>query len=90
MGIVRLPRHLLRHIDVPGECVAAGTTIAEVMRDLERQFLGMTAYLIDEHGALRRHVNIFIGEQLVRDREQLSDPLDAEAQVYVMQALSGG
>ena len=90
MVTVRLPRHLLRHVDAPGECMAAGSTVAEVMEDLERQFPSMTAYLVDEHGALRQHVNISIGERLVRDRERLSDPLDAEAQVYVMQALSGG
>ncbi len=90
MATVRLPRHLLRHVDAPDECVAAGATVAEVIGDLERQFPGMTGYLVDDQGALRQHVNLFIGERLIRDRRRLSDPLDADAEIYVMQALSGG
>ena len=90
MATVRLPRHLLRHVDAPDECVAAGATLAEVMADLERQFPGMTSYLVDDQGALRQHVNIFVGERLIRDRQRLSDRVDADAEICVMQALSGG
>jgi hypothetical protein len=90
MATVQFPRHLLRHVDVPGECMAVGATVAEVVADLERQFPGVRAYLVDDHGALRQHVNIFIGERLLRDRERLSDPVDSDGMIHVMQALSGG
>jgi sulfur-carrier protein len=39
---------------------------------------------------LRRHVNVFVGEEPIRDRERLSDRVTAEARVFIMQALSGG
>jgi hypothetical protein len=51
---------------------------------------GMGSYLVDDHGALRRHVNIFVNEELVKDRTRLKDPVRPGDRVFVMQALSGG
>jgi sulfur-carrier protein len=65
-------------------------TVAELVAALNRQHPGLADYLIDEQGALRKHVNIFVGETLVYDRRALSDRLDADDEVFVMQALSGG
>ena len=47
-------------------------------------------YVLDEHGALRPHMAVFVDGAPVRDREALSDPLGAGSEVFVMQALSGG
>jgi molybdopterin converting factor small subunit len=47
-------------------------------------------YLVDERGRLRKHVNIFIGDAMVRDRAALSDPIADDAEVFIFQALSGG
>jgi len=67
-----------------------GATVAEALLDVERIFPGVRDYLVDERGSLRKHVNIFIGEQWVRDRVALSDPIAEDAEVFVFQALSGG
>lgn len=48
------------------------------------------SYVLDEQGALRRHVVIFVNGVQARDRRRLSDPVGADAEVYVAQALSGG
>lgn len=47
-------------------------------------------YVLDEHGALRKHMNVFVDGQMVHDRAGLSDAVKPEGEVYVMQALSGG
>ena len=47
-------------------------------------------YVVDDQGALRKHVNIFLGNSWLRDRERLSDSIPPGTVVYVMQALSGG
>lgn len=47
-------------------------------------------YVLDERGAVRKHVAVFVNETLVLDREQLSDSLAADDRVTVFQALSGG
>lgn len=69
--------------------VEAGTVV-ELLEQLEKRHPGLKDYLVDERGRLRKHVNIYIGEDLVEDRERLSDPVRASDQVLIFQALSGG
>ena len=46
--------------------------------------------MLDEQGALRKHMAVFIDGEPVHDRTGLSDGVAAASQIYVMQALSGG
>ncbi|MBM0103276.1 MoaD/ThiS family protein [Steroidobacter sp. S1-65] len=64
--------------------------VAGVVRALEARAPGIGFYLCDERGRLRPHVNIFIGNSLIRDRRNLSDPVSAGDKVSILQALSGG
>lgn len=90
MPTVRLPRHLIHQLSVPSVCRAAGSTVAEVLEDIERQFPGVRDYVVDDAGTLRPYVNIFVGEQWIRDRKGLSDQVEETDEITVMQALSGG
>jgi len=74
----------LESIDVSGE------TIARVLTQIETIHRGLTDYIIDENGELRKHVNIFIGNDMISDRVNLSDKLDETDEIYIIQALSGG
>ena len=65
-------------------------TVAEAVSALDQRFPGLADYLVDEQGALRKHVNIFVDDNLIHDRQTLSDPLTAANRVYIFQALSGG
>ncbi len=65
-------------------------TAAEVVMAVDARFPGLGAYIVDERGRLRQHVNIFVGEDLIMDRETLSDAVAADSQVFIFQALSGG
>ncbi|MCA1662787.1 MAG: MoaD/ThiS family protein, partial [Myxococcales bacterium] len=67
-----------------------GATVREVIDALERRHPGFASYVIDEAGRLRRHVNVFVGDEPVRDRERLSDALPPAARLFILQALSGG
>ena len=46
--------------------------------------------VLDEQGAVRHHVAIFVDGQAIRDKRDLAVPLAPAAEVYIMQALSGG
>jgi len=70
--------------------VVESRQIPTILDQLESKFKGIKAYIVDEHGRLRKHVNIFIGDELIKDREKLSDPVAASDEIYIMQALSGG
>ncbi|MCI5081796.1 MAG: MoaD/ThiS family protein [Saprospiraceae bacterium] len=66
------------------------TNIAELLEQIEAVYPGLTDYLVDESGTLRKHVNIYIGEDLIDDRTDLSDALKPQDEVLIFQALSGG
>lgn len=69
--------------------VDAGT-VAGVVAAVEQRYPGLGAYIVEENGALRRHVNIFINDTFIRDRKRLGDPVQPDDHVHIIQALSGG
>jgi len=64
--------------------------VNELLQKVDEQFPGIKSYLVDEHGTLRKHVNIFNDGVLINDRNKLSDLINEKSEVYIMQALSGG
>lgn len=92
MAKVELTRHLhafFPHLKDRSIEVQA-STVAEVVAALEALAPGIGFYVCDERGRLRQHVNIFIGNERIRDRGRLSDPVTADDKVYILQSLSGG
>lgn len=69
---------------------AEGDTVRAVLDAVDERYPGLLAYVLDEHGALRQHVNVFVDRDFVRDRERLSDSVPPQATVSILQALSGG
>ncbi len=69
--------------------VPAGS-VAEVVKAVNEIAPGFADYVLDEHGALRRHVNLCINDTIVIDRKTLSDRVPNDGIVFVFQALSGG
>jgi sulfur-carrier protein len=69
------------------ETSACGGTLAEVLRDLDRQYPGIRFRMIDEQDRIRPHIRIFVnGEETFA----LDRGLDDRDVVQVIQALSGG
>ena len=62
----------------------------ELIDELERRHPGFRSYVVDETGRLRRHVNVFVGEEPIADRERLGDAAPDGDKVFILQALSGG
>ncbi len=67
-----------------------GKTVAEALLEVENKHHGLRDYIVDENGVLRKHVNIFIGNDMIKDRDALGDRLSDGDEMYIMQALSGG
>lgn len=66
------------------------TSVAALIDALEARQPGISFYLCDELGRLRRHVNIFVNGEMVIDRPRLSDRLESSSSVFIAQALTGG
>ena len=69
---------------------AKGNTLAEIFNEIELNCPGVSSYLFDEQGYLRKHVNIFIDGTIIKDRSALSDLFSEKSEIYIIQALSGG
>jgi len=67
-----------------------GKTINEALERANTQFPGIKEYIVDEQGVLRQHVNIFINNEMIQDRNNLGDPIEDLREIYIMQAISGG
>ncbi len=92
MPKVVLTRHLYQYFPAleGRELEVDAETVADVVSQMEKLAPGFAFYICDERGRLRRHVNIFIEENLLRDRACLSDGVEPDSRVFIMQALSGG
>ena len=89
MVAVNFAKAFQRHVDCPGADVAGGT-VAAVLAAYFEQRPAARSYVLDESGAVRRHVAIFHNNDQIADRTTLSDPVDPSDRIDVFQALSGG
>ena len=89
MARVSFTDNLQRHLACPTTTVS-GETVRAVLEAVFADNPKLRSYLLDDQGALRRHVNIFINGAAVRDRDRLADPVAGDDEIFVMQALSGG
>lgn len=82
-------RNLERYISCPAMTVA-GDTVRAALEIVFADNPKLRGYILDDQGHLRKHVLIAVDGEIIADRIKLSDPLAEHAEVYVMQALSGG
>jgi molybdopterin synthase sulfur carrier subunit len=78
-----------RHIPAPERDVPA-RSVDEALSAAFAEEPRLRGYILDDQGGLRRHLSVFVDGQPLRDRRRLSDPVDADSRIYVVQALSGG
>lgn len=81
--------NLKRHVDCP-ESVVAGETVREALDSVFEQQQRLRGYVLDDQQRLRTHMVIYLNGVPVKDRVGLSDAVDENSEIYVMQALSGG
>ena len=84
---VVVPGQLYSYTGGQSQLVAEGTTLGEVLDDLDRRHPGLRFRVVDEHGAIRPHVRFFINRQPAL---ALSHPLADGDELLVVGALSGG
>ena len=91
MAQIKFTRHLVRFFpDLENPTTVPGNSVAELIQNLDKKYPGLAAYIVDERGSLRKHVNIFLEGDLIKDRQSLQDPVSENEEIYIFQALSGG
>jgi hypothetical protein len=82
-------QNLQRHVACPPS-TWPGATVRDVLEAFFAANRQARAYVLDDQGALRHHMAIFVDGVQIQDRASLSDAVPADGEIYVMQALSGG
>ena len=89
MPTVAFTANIQRHVACP-ETVAEGKTVRQVLANVFAANPQARGYVLDDQGSLRHHMTIFVDGRLITDRARLSDPVQANSTIHVMQSLSGG
>ncbi|HEY7484514.1 MAG TPA: MoaD/ThiS family protein [Streptosporangiaceae bacterium] len=87
---VRIPTILRSYTGGESEVKAAGGTLREVIADLDANYSGIAARILDDEGKIRRFVNVYVGDEDVRFVDGLDTATPAGAQVSVIPAVAGG
>ncbi|EDY82488.1 hypothetical protein VDG1235_2111 [Verrucomicrobiia bacterium DG1235] len=82
-------QNLRRHVSCP-EMDVSGDTLRQALESAFKQSPKLRGYILDDQGALHNHVAIVVNGEAITDRSNLSLPMSAGDEIYVMQALSGG
>ncbi len=90
MAVIRVPSPLQRLAGNHRSVSAQGATLAEVIVDLEHQFPGIRARLVDDEGEILSFVNIFVDNEDVRFLQGLRTPVSADAEISIVPAMAGG
>ncbi len=87
---VRIPTILRTYTQDQSQVAAEGATLTHVLDSLESSYPGIKARVVDEKGALRRFVNIYVAEEDVRFADGLDTPTPDGSQVSIIPAVAGG
>ena len=87
---VRIPTILRTYTGGVSEVEANGDTLAAVLDDLDTNYSGIKGRIVDEQGALRRFVNVYVGNDDVRFLESLDTKTPDGTQISVIPAVAGG
>ncbi|AMO21617.1 hypothetical protein GCM10027034_02910 [Ramlibacter solisilvae] len=89
MPFVEFAPALTRHVPCPPQQVSAATLGDALARAFEAA-PAMRHYVLDEQGAVRKHVAVFVNARQIADRSRLDIALEPGDKVHVIQALTGG
>ena len=89
MATVHFTANLRRHVS-SASVESTGDTVKAVLDGAFSANPGLQHYVLDDQGALRKHMRVLVDGESVVDRHHLSDIVKPTSKVWVMQALSGG
>ena len=87
---IRIPTPLRGYTGGAGEVLVRGTTVGEALAELERAHAGILERILDDHGGVRRFVNIYLGERNVSRLDGLETTLPEDPVISIVPAVAGG
>lgn len=90
MPILRIPTPLRTYTNGLSEVAVQGANVAEAMNDLTEQYPTLRPHLYNKEGGLRPFVNLFLGQENIKDLQGLDTPLKDTDQLLLIPSIAGG
>ena len=87
---VKLPQILRRHAGGEAVVQADGSTLREVLKDLESCYPGITKNVVNDDGGLHRFINVYVNDEDARYLGSLETPVKEGDTVSLLPAVAGG
>ena len=87
---VRIPAPLRKLTKDQAMVDTNGSTIEEVLSDLEKNYPGIRERICDETGQIRRFINIFVNGEDIRFKEGIKTKVISNAEISIIPAIAGG
>ncbi|HSF69368.1 MAG TPA: MoaD/ThiS family protein [Nitrospira sp.] len=85
--IIHIPSALRSYTRQQSEVQAEGSTLGEVLSELDNRYPGFRFRIVTEQDKIRPHIRIFVNDE---QAHALLAPLDEDDRIYIVCALSGG
>ena len=90
MTTLRIPTPLRTYTSGQSEVAVSGATIIEALNDLTAQFPAIKPHLFSEGGELRPFVNLFVGENNIKDLQGVDTPIKEGDKLMLIPSIAGG
>ena len=90
MAILKIPTPLRSYTNGLAEVPVSGGNVGEAMNSLVEQYPTLKPHLFNGDGRLRPFVNLFLGENNVKDLQGLETPLEENSRVVLIPSIAGG
>ena len=90
MPVVRFPAAMKYYFDNQSQITVSAATVSELIDVLIEQFPSVKFHLVDSEGRLRRHFNVFVNGEQIRELNGMETPIGEDDSVILMASASGG
>lgn len=90
MAKVRIPTPLRKLTNNEEEVEINASTVGAAITELQTRFPGIKERLVDESGAIRRFVNVYVNEEDIRFLQNQETPLKNGDEISIIPAIAGG
>jgi len=90
MATIRIPGPLRKLTNNLEEVPSTGTSLGDILVELNRNYPGLAERILDEQGEIRRFVNIFVNDEDVRFLQERNTPVKESDVISIVPAIAGG
>lgn len=90
MTILKIPTPLRQYTNGHAQVDVSGTNVEAAIRDLVEQYPALEQHLYNGNGEMRAFVNLFLGQDNIKDLQGLETPLNEEDTLRLIPSIAGG